>query len=89
MDFVLIVILNYVYFGFVKMVFENGFYVVCDKFFCFNIEEVEELVVLVESIGLIFVLMYNYMGYLMVKQVCEMICYGEFGEIRKVVVEYL
>lgn len=43
MDFVFIVIFNYVYFLLVKMALENGFFVVCDKFFFFNIDEVFEL----------------------------------------------
>lgn len=88
MDFVSIVTPNHVHFGPAKMALENGFHVVCDKPLCFNMEEAEELVALVKSTGLIFALTHNYTGYPMVKQAREMIRHGEFGEIRKVVVEY-
>jgi predicted dehydrogenase len=88
MDFVSIVTPNHVHYGPAKMALQNGFHVVCDKPLCFNMEEAEELVALVEETGLIFALTHNYTGYPMVKQARAMIEAGEFGDIRKVVVEY-
>lgn len=88
MDFVSIVTPNHLHYGPAKMALEHGFHVVCDKPLCFNMEEAKELVALVEETGLIFALTHNYTGYPMVKQARAMIKAGEFGTIRKVVVEY-
>ena len=88
MDFVSIVTPNHMHFGPAKMALENGFHVVCDKPLCLSIKEAEELVDLVNKTGLIFALTHNYTGYPMVKQAKAMICKGELGHIRKVVVEY-
>jgi predicted dehydrogenase len=88
MDFVSIVTPNHVHFGPAKMALENGFHVICDKPLAFDLDEAQQLVQLVEESGLIFALTHNYTGYPMVKQARAMIRAGEFGEIRKVVVEY-
>lgn len=88
MDLVSIVTPNHVHFGPAKMALEHGFHVICDKPLCFNLEEAKELVYLVEETGLLFALTHNYTGYPMVKQARAMIRAGEFGELRKVVVEY-
>ena len=88
MDFVSIVTPNHMHFGPAKMALENGFHVVCDKPLCLTKKEAEELVDLVNKSGLIFALTHNYTGYPMVKQAKAMIRKGEFGKIRKVVVEY-
>ncbi len=88
MDFVSIVTPNHVHFGPAKMALENGFHVVCDKPVTFDIPEAEELVYLVDQSDLLFALTHNYTGYPMVKQARAMVRNGEFGNIRKVVVEY-
>ena len=88
MDFVAIVTPNHVHYGPAKMALENGFHVICDKPLCFDMEEALELEKLVEETGLIFALTHNYTGYPMVKQARAMIKNGDFGKIRKVVVEY-
>ena len=88
MDFLSIVTPNHVHFGPAKMALENGFPVVCDKPLCFDMKEALELEKLVEKTGLLFALTHNYTGYPMVKQARVMVQRGDFGEIRKVVVEY-
>ena len=88
MDFVSIVTPNHMHFAPAKMALENGFHVVCDKPVSFSMEEALELQKLVRSTGQIFALTHNYTGYPMVKQAKQMIKNGEFGKIRKVVVEY-
>ncbi|RMD70469.1 MAG: gfo/Idh/MocA family oxidoreductase [Bacteroidetes bacterium] len=88
MHFVSIVTPNHVHFGPAKMALENGFHVVCDKPLAFDLEEARTLEQLVRQTGLLFALTHNYTGYPMVKQARAMICNGELGEIRKVVVEY-
>jgi len=88
MDFVSIVTPNHVHYGPAKMAIENGFHVVSDKPLCFNLEEAKDLVSIVNESGLIFALTHNYTGYPMVKQAKAMIANGDFGKIRKVVVEY-
>lgn len=88
MDFVSIVTPNHVHFPPAKMALENGFHVVCDKPLCLDLKEAETLQKLVEKTGLVFALTHNYTGYPMVKQARQMIRNGDFGKIRKVVVEY-
>jgi predicted dehydrogenase len=88
MDFVSIVTPNHVHFPPAKMALENGFHVVCDKPLCFNLEEAAELEKLVAETGLLFTLTHNYTGYPMVKQAKAMVKRGDFGKIRKIVVEY-
>ncbi len=88
MDFVSIVTPNHVHFGPAKLALENGFHVVCDKPLAFSVDEAEQLVKLVEETGLVFALTHNYTGYPMVKQGRDMIARGDFGKVRKIVVEY-
>ena len=88
MDFVSIVTPNHVHFGPAKMALENGFHVVCDKPLAFNVDEARQLVDLVEKTGLVFALTHNYTGYPMVKQARDMVARGDFGKVRKIVVEY-
>lgn len=88
MHFVSIVTPNHVHFAPAKMALENGFHVICDKPLAFNLKEALTLEKIVEKTGQIFALTHNYTGYPMVKQARQMIRNGEFGAIRKVVVEY-
>lgn len=88
MDFVSIVTPNHVHFGPAKLALENGFHVVCDKPVTFSVEEARQLVDIVERTGLVFALTHNYTGYPMVKQARDMIARGDFGRVRKIVVEY-
>jgi len=88
MDFVSIVTPNHMHYAPAKMALDNGFHVVCDKPLAFDMTEAIDLQKTVEATGLIFALTHNYTGYPMVKQAKQMIKHGEFGKIRKVVVEY-
>jgi predicted dehydrogenase len=88
MDFVTIVTPNHLHFEPVKLALEKGFHVVCDKPVTFNTKEALELESLVQQSGLVFALTHTYTGYPMVKQARKMMTSGEFGKIRKVVVEY-
>lgn len=88
MDLVSIVTPNHLHYAPAKAALEHGFHVICDKPITYNREQAEELVDLVEETGLLFALTHNYTGYPMVKQARGMVQAGDFGEIRKVVVEY-
>jgi predicted dehydrogenase len=88
MQIVSIVTPNHVHFAPAKMALQNGFHVICDKPLSFNMKEALALEKLVAQSGLVFALTHNYTGYPMVKQARQMIRHGEFGAIRKVVVEY-
>jgi predicted dehydrogenase len=88
MDFVSIVTPNHLHFQPAKLALENGFHVVCDKPLCMSSDEAKELSKLVESSGLIFALTHNYTAYPMVKQARAMLRNGEFGKIRRIIVEY-
>ena len=88
MQFVSIVTPNHVHFAPAKLALENGFHVICDKPVAFSLKEALTLEKIVEKSALVFALTHNYTGYPMVKQARQMIRHGEFGNIRKVVVEY-
>ncbi|MDF1694278.1 MAG: Gfo/Idh/MocA family oxidoreductase [Saprospiraceae bacterium] len=88
MDMVSIVTPNHMHYGPAKMALENGFHVVCDKPLAFDMKEALDLEKTVQQTSLVFALTHNYTGYPMVKQAKQMIKHGEFGSIRKVVVEY-
>lgn len=87
-DLISIVTPNHVHFGPSKMAIEHGFHVVCDKPLCYNLEEAYELQKVVNNSDRIFALTHNYTGYPMVKQARQMVHHGDFGQIRKIVVEY-
>ena len=88
MDFVAIVTPNHLHFPAAKEALESGFHVLSDKPATFNLEEAKALAKMVQSTGLLYGLTHNYTGYPMIKQAREMVQSGEFGKIRKVVVEY-
>lgn len=88
MDLVSIVTPNHVHYEPTKLALQHGFHVVCEKPLSFSLDEAYELEKLVEEKGLFFALAHVYTGYPMVKQARDMVTNGEFGKIRKIVVEY-
>lgn len=88
MDFVVIVTPNHLHFPVAKLALESGFHVLSDKPACFSLAEAKELELLVQKTGLLYGLTHNYTGYPMVKEARELVRGGNFGRIRKVVVEY-
>lgn len=88
MDFVAIVTPNHVHFPAAKAALEAGFHVLSDKPATFNLQEAKALAELVNKTGLKYGLTHNYTGYPMVKQARAMVQSGEFGAVRKIVVEY-
>ena len=87
-DAVSIVTPNHMHFGPARMALEHGFHVICDKPVTFTLDEAYELRTVIEATGRIFALTHNYTGYPMVKQARAMVQNGEFGRIRRLVVEY-
>ena len=88
MDVVSIVTPNHMHFEPAMMALEHGFHVICEKPLCISLSEARKLQSAVKSTSLIFALTHNYTGYPMVKQARHMIANGEFGRIRRVVVQY-
>lgn len=88
MQFVAIVTPNHVHFPAAKAALEAGFHVLSDKPATFDLAEAKELKKVIEASGKLYGLTHNYTGYPMVKQARAMVQAGEFGKIRKVVVEY-
>lgn len=88
MDFVAIVTPNHMHFPAAKAALEAGFHVLSDKPATLDLAQAKELRTVIESTGLLYCLTHNYPGYPMVKQARELVQGGEFGKIRKVVVEY-
>lgn len=87
-DFVSIVVQNFLHFPVARTFLEAGFHVVCDKPMTFNLEEALELKKIVEDSGKVFALTHNYTGYPMVKEARELVRSGKLGKILKVVAEY-
>ena len=67
---------------------EQGIDVICDKPLTTDVEQALELKRLVDWLGLVFGVTYNYSGYPMVRQARTMIRDGELGAIRLVQVEH-
>ena len=87
-DFVSIVTPNHMHFPVAERALTAGLHVVCDKPMTLDVDEAQRLSDLVASSGLLFALTHNYTGYPMVKEARERVARGDFGKIRKVVVEY-
>jgi predicted dehydrogenase len=88
MDFVTIVTPNFAHFGPAMMALENGFHVVIDKPITFTLEEAKALKAKVEKTGLTLALTHTYSGYPAAKEAKERVRRGDFGKIRRVIVEY-
>lgn len=88
MDFVAIVTPNHMHFPAAKAALEGGFHVLSDKPATLDLAEAKALKEIIAKSGKLYCLTHNYPGYPMVKQAREMVGAGEFGKIRKVVVEY-
>jgi len=88
MDFVSIVTPNFVHFAPAMMALENGFNVVIDKPITFTLDEAVKLKEKLDETGLILALTHTYSGYPAVKHARKMVAEGEFGKIRRILVEY-
>lgn len=89
MQFVAIVTPNHMHFPAAKAALEAGFHVLSDKPATLNLTEVKTLKKIVEQTGLLYGLTHTYTGYPMVKEAQTLVANGEFGPIRKVIVEYI
>ncbi|MCY3837194.1 MAG: Gfo/Idh/MocA family oxidoreductase [Gammaproteobacteria bacterium] len=89
MDFVVIATPNHTHFPIAKAALDAGFHVMSDKPATFDLDEAKELAALVDETGLVFGLTHNYAGYPMVKEARHLVRTGAFGNIRRVVVEYI
>jgi predicted dehydrogenase len=87
-DFVTIVVQNYLHFDVAKTFLEAGFNVICDKPVTLDLEQARELRRIINKSKKVFALTHNYTGYPMVKLARQMIRKGELGELIKVVCEY-
>jgi len=87
-DFVSIVVQNFLHFDVAKTFIEAGINVICDKPMTLTYEEALELRDIVNNSGKIFGLTHNYTGYPMVKEARRMVADGELGRILKIVAEY-
>jgi predicted dehydrogenase len=87
-DFVTIVVQNYLHFKVAKTFLEAGINVICDKPVTLDLEEARELRKIINKSKKVFALTHNYTGYPMVKLARQMIRKGELGELIKVVCEY-
>jgi predicted dehydrogenase len=87
-DFVTIVVQNYLHFDVAKTFLRAGFNVICDKPVTYDLAQARELRKIINKTKKVFALTHNYTGYPMVKLAKEMVKKGELGEIIKVVCEY-
>lgn len=87
-DFVTIVTPNFAHFAPAMMALDHGFNVVIEKPIALSLDEAKQLQQKVKETGLILCLTHTYSGYPMVKQARQMVAAGQFGAIRKIMVEY-
>jgi predicted dehydrogenase len=88
MDFVTIVTPNFAHFEPAMLALENGFHVVVDKPITFTLDEAKKLKAKILETGLTLALTHTYSGYPAVKEARERVRRGDFGKIRKIIVEY-
>ncbi len=88
MDFVSIVTPNFVHFDPAMIALDNGFNVVLDKPITFTLDEAIQLKTKLEETGLTLALTHTYSGYPAVKDAKERVAKGEFGDIKRIYVEY-
>ena len=72
-DFVTIVVQNYLHFEVAKTFLEAGFNVICDKPVTYDLEQARELRKIIKKTKKVFALTHNYTGYPMVKLAREMV----------------
>ena len=89
MDFLAIVTPNMVHFEAAIKALENGFDVVIEKPMTFSLQEAHDLKKAVEKSGRTLALTHTYTGYPAVKDAKKRVANGDFGKVRKVVVEYM
>ena len=89
MHFVTVAVPNHLHFPVARGALEAGFHVVSDKPVTFDLDEARTLETLVSETGLLFGLTYNYTGYPMVKEARHLVRSGAFGDVRRVIVEYI
>ena len=87
-DFVTVVVQNYLHFEVAKTFLEAGINVICDKPVTLDLDQARELRKIIKKSKKVFALTHNYTGYPMVKLARQMIRKGELGELIKVVCEY-
>ena len=87
-DFVTIVVQNFLHFEVAKTFLEAGFNVICDKPVTLDLEQARELRKIIKKSKKVFALTHNYTGYPMVKLARQMIRKGDLGKLIKVVCEY-
>lgn len=87
-DFVTIVVQNFLHFEVAKIFLEAGFNVICDKPVTLDLEQARELRKIIKKSKKVFALTHNYTGYPMVKLARQMIRKGDLGKLIKVVCEY-
>ena len=87
-DFVTVVVQNYLHFEVSKTFLEAGINVICDKPVTLDLDQARELRKIIKKSKKVFALTHNYTGYPMVKLARQMIRKGELGELIKVVCEY-
>ena len=89
MDFVVVATPNHTHFSIAKAALEAGFHVMSDKPVTFDLAQAKELAELVAEKNLVFGLTHNYTGYPMVKEARHLVRSGAFGDVRRVVAEYI
>lgn len=80
-DIVCIIMLNKVYRDMVIVVLEVGKYVYFEKLMVFMFEDVKEMCVLVDKIGVRMIVGYNYLYNLVFVYICKLIVDGVIGWI--------
>ena len=89
MDFVVIATPNHTHHPIARAALQAGFHVMSDKPATFDLAEAKELAALAGEKDLVFGLTHNYTGYPMVKEARHLVRSGAFGDVRRVVVEYI
>ncbi len=87
-DFVVVVTPNNTHYQICRAFLEAGIHVVCDKPLVTESGQAEELKVIADEKGLLFMVTYTYVGHVTAKFIRDLIANGEIGTVRTVMAEY-
>lgn len=87
-EFVVVVTPNHSHYEICKTFLNAGIHVACDKPVTISYEQAADLRTLADEKGLLFMVTYTYVGYVVSKYIRDYIRSGQLGDIRTVMAEY-
>jgi predicted dehydrogenase len=88
MDFVVIATPNNMHYPMAMAAIDAGYHVICEKPMTLSLEEAVNLAQKTSHTNRLFMVMYGYIGFPMVREARDLVVKGKLGKVRRVVVEF-